>query len=73
MFEHLFSRDRDKTPSVPAAISEYEKQLRAMPSYELKAEYIIQFGNTWDNLARPKLESAIQALVQRRGQELKMD
>ncbi len=47
----------------PAA---YEAQLRAMPSYELKAEYLTLLGKHWDDLPRPKLESAIQALVQHR-------
>jgi len=44
----------------------YEAELRAMPSYELKAEYIVQFGNTWDQLERPRLEHAIEALLRRR-------
>jgi hypothetical protein len=47
----------------PAA---YESQLRSMPSYEVKAEFISQIGKGWDDLPRPKLKSAIQALIQRR-------
>lgn len=44
----------------------YETRLRAMPSYELKAEYLTLLGKRWDDLPRPRLESAIQALLEHR-------
>ena len=47
----------------PAA---YEAKLRLLPSYDIKAEYITQIGKCWDELPRPKIESAIQALLQHR-------
>jgi hypothetical protein len=53
-------------PDQKLSLAAYEAQLRAMPSYELKAEYIIQFGHTWDDLPRPKLEHAIEALLNSR-------
>lgn len=45
---------------------EYEAQLRSTPTHEIKAEYITQIGKGWDDLPRPKIESAIRALVQHR-------
>lgn len=54
-------------PSPPRGeLAEYERALRAMPSYELKAEYLIRIGSGWDSLPRPRLESAIAALIQAR-------
>jgi hypothetical protein len=56
------------TPQAAPHIADaaYEAKLRAMPSYELKAEYLTLLGKHWDDLPRPKLESAIQALLRHR-------
>lgn len=51
----------------------YEAQLRATPTHEIKAEYITQIGKGWDDLPRPKIESAIRALVQHRLKAIKAD
>jgi hypothetical protein len=50
-------------------LAEYERALRAMPSYELKAEYITRIGTGWDSLPRPRQESAIAALLEVRARQ----
>jgi hypothetical protein len=60
------SLQRASNASTQIADSAYEAKLRAMPSYELKAEYLTLLGKHWDDLPRPKLESAIKALLQHR-------
>ena len=60
-------QDQLSTPRIDQQnLASYEAQLRAMPSYELKAEYIIQLGHHWDDLPRPRLEHAIEALLNHR-------
>lgn len=66
MFDQLNPAESVLSRQSAQPAAEYEAQLRAMPGYELKAEYIIQLGKSWDALPRPRLENAIVALVQHR-------
>lgn len=51
-------------------VAAYAAKLRALPSYDIKAEYIVRIGKGWDALPRPKQEAAITALVEHLQAEL---
>lgn len=51
-------------------LAAYAAKLKSLPSYEIKAEYIVRIGKSWDALPRPKQEAAIVALVEHLREEL---
>ena len=51
-------------------VAAYAAKLKALPSYDIKAEYIVRIGKGWDALPRPKQEAAIAALVEHLRAEL---
>ncbi len=63
MAQQLLSEPQVVSRASAAEVAAFESSLKAMPSYELKAEYIVRTGKKWDDLPRPRLENAIGALV----------